>query len=120
MILLAKIINRENPKSSNWDSLESANRYRTTAYVTDSDGNHYLETPGKITVPKSVNDKIVEITNEYVNRLDLVSFKYYSTPLLWWVIAEASGISDPFNVPLGTVLRVPEKSSLYGFRGLLL
>tara|TARA_R100001377_G_C3162955_1_gene100311 strand:+ start:312 stop:863 length:552 start_codon:yes stop_codon:yes gene_type:complete len=42
-------------------------------------------------------------------RLDLVSLKYYSTDTLVDIICKANGISNPFAVPRGTVLVIPDK-----------
>ena len=53
------------------------------------------------------------------NRLDLISYKFYGTALLYWVIAEASGIDDPFDVPAGITVRIPSKQALYGYKGVM-
>jgi len=41
-----------------------------------------------------------------VNRLDLISWYFYKTPELMWVIMSVNNITDPFNVPAGTVLKI--------------
>jgi hypothetical protein len=41
-------------------------------------------------------------------RLDGLASKYYSRPSMWWRILEInSHVSDPFNIPAGTILRIP-------------
>ena len=41
-------------------------------------------------------------------RLDQISTKYYKTPSLWWLIPESNPqISDFTNIPIGTILRIP-------------
>lgn len=45
-----------------------------------------------------------------VNRLDLISWKYYRTPELFWVIMAVNDITDPFNVKEGAILRIIPKS----------
>ena len=58
----------------------------------------------------SDNDVFVQITQEFLSRPDLMSYKAYGTPDLWWVIYEFNGIKDPlFELKLGTILRIPEK-----------
>tara|TARA_R110001592_G_scaffold62377_2_gene190856 strand:- start:6010 stop:6561 length:552 start_codon:yes stop_codon:yes gene_type:complete len=42
-------------------------------------------------------------------RLDLVSLKYYATDTLVDIICKANGISNPFAVPRGTILVIPDK-----------
>ena len=42
-------------------------------------------------------------------RLDLISLKYYSSDKLVDIICKANGISNPFAVPRGTILVIPDK-----------
>lgn len=44
---------------------------------------------------------------EEENRLDLVSYRVYGTPVNWWIIARFNAIIEPNNVPVGTELRIP-------------
>lgn len=41
-----------------------------------------------------------------VNRMDLISWYFYKTPELMWVIMSINNIVDPFNIPAGTVLKI--------------
>jgi nucleoid-associated protein YgaU len=42
------------------------------------------------------------------DRLDQIADKFYHAPDRWWYILDNNPqISDPFNIPIGTVLRVP-------------
>ena len=40
-------------------------------------------------------------------RLDIIAGQEYGDANLWWVIAAASGIAWPLQVPPGIVLRIP-------------
>ena len=103
------------------DKYKSVNsRYKDLWRIEDSEGNIYIETSESFSIPEKSDDYYFVVTPKYENRLDLVSHKYYQTPLLWWVIAEASNIFNPLSVPCGTTLRIPSKSSLYGYGGKLL
>lgn len=42
-----------------------------------------------------------------VLRLDLIAYKYYTNVEYWWIIAAANNILDPFNLTVGTILRIP-------------
>lgn len=42
------------------------------------------------------------------DRIDLVAYRLYKNPLLWWRIASLNAILDPSNLPSGTRLRVPK------------
>jgi hypothetical protein len=46
-------------------------------------------------------------------RLDAISYKFYGTPALWWVIARVNNIEDPLTgVALNTTIRIPTKARL--------
>lgn len=46
------------------------------------------------------------VTEEDMNRLDIISDKFYGSPYYWWVIALANNITDPFYVPVGVTLKI--------------
>ena len=49
------------------------------------------------------------VDKQDINRLDKISYKYYNTPELWWLIAEVNYI-DPFDLRLGQELLIPKLS----------
>ena len=98
---------------------EAMSRYKTLMRIIETNGDEYIESYDEIIVPETSDDYFHEVQTGEVNRLDLISFKYYGTPLLWWVIAEVSEIINPLKVPAGTILRIPSKQSLYGYKGVL-
>ena len=101
------------------DTSDANSRYRRLRRIRFDDGSTKIETANKISLPESNGDAFYTVTPEDAHRLDLISHKMYGTPLFWWVIAEASDIKDPFTVPVGTVLRIPEPSTLYSLEGVL-
>jgi hypothetical protein len=48
-----------------------------------------------------------QVTVVDVLRLDLIAYKYYTNVEYWWIIAAANSILDPFNLVIGTILRIP-------------
>ena len=48
------------------------------------DGREHQETAEPCNIPLSSSDQYYEVELRYENRLDLISHKYYGTPLLWW------------------------------------
>jgi hypothetical protein len=64
--------------------------------------------------PFNPDDIYHEIKAGEQGRLDLLSYHYYQTPLLWWIIAEANDIFHPMRdtVP-GTVIRIPAPDWIY-------
>lgn len=113
---LDNVVRKYKDKSSR----NNISRYRNMWRVLDDQGDFYQESYDTIEIPKSSSDRLHEVGAGEENRLDLISYKYYNTPLLWWVIAEASGIVNPFDVPVGTRLRIPSNQTLYGNKGVLL
>ena len=54
-------------------------------------------------------DIFVEMTQELLNRPDLISYKAYGSPDFWWVIYEFNEIRDPlFDLRMGMLIRLPE------------
>lgn len=82
-------------------------RYRKDERIVYDTGEEIVETKDRIVFPFTNKDKFVEVYAGFENRLDLISWRVYGSPLYWWVIASASGIYDPFDVPVGTKLRIP-------------
>lgn len=93
-------------------------RYYQLRQIRESDGATYDETMRTVNIPFYEDDIYYEVNSVTLNRLDVVSSSVYGTPLLWWVIAYASEIDDPLYLPIGTILRIPQKSRLYTTGGI--
>ena len=54
------------------------------------------------------------IVESDIGRLDTISYNYYGTPSLWWVIAHVNNIINPINdlVP-GDILLIPSPDAIY-------
>jgi nucleoid-associated protein YgaU len=76
------------------------------------DGKIVFDIPSRVTTDNDDNDKFVVVNSSNENRLDLISQANYGTPKYWWVIADVNKISNPFVVPVGTVLRLPPMSNI--------
>ena len=88
-----------------------------TAYKDDT--NIFLGIPKYLDVPEHRLDTYFMVTQKYVDRIDLISAKFYNNVQLWWVIAKANHITNPMCIPLDTILRIPAKDTLYGEGGLV-
>jgi|694.fasta_scaffold24339_8 hypothetical protein len=61
-------------------------------------------------IEKSYED--IYILSNDSDRLDLLAYKYYGNPKLWWIIAQANNLGKgSFNVPPGIQLRIPKNTS---------
>ncbi len=95
-------------------------RYMKYRRIKDTDENSiFLETINQDTIENNDSDLYITVDNINMNRLDIISYNYYGYSTYWWVIALANNIIDPFDIPLGTVLRIPPLSSLYSNGGIL-
>lgn len=72
-------------------------------------------------VKDSTDDKYYTVTTTTTNRLDIIASMFYDSATLWWIIAQANRniIFNPFNIPKGTVLRIPSLTSVYSTGGIL-
>lgn len=60
--------------------------------------------------------KNIVITEPLVGRLDLVSDYFYNTPDLWWLIAIANDIINPFeDMFIGQTLFIPPELRFFNF-----
>lgn len=94
-------------------ALDKLSRYNIYKRLVDDEKNVYIESPNKMTIKQSKDDSFYQVEKGYENRMDLISYKFYGTPLLWWAIARANKIQDPMDVPSGIVLRIPSMRNIY-------
>ena len=88
-------------------------------YIDKATGRTIHETWVQRILRYSNQDQYFSVTKSEENRLDIISNYYYYTGRYWWVIALANYLFDPFDVPVGTYLRIPSIESLYGEGGVL-
>ena len=46
----------------------------------------FHETYKKYEIPESSSDIYITVDNSVENRLDIISCKYYQSPIMWWII----------------------------------
>ena len=69
-------------------------------------------------IPVMTSDRYFDVTIEFAHRPDLISLKYYGTEQLYWVIAAANDLVDPFaETTVNKKLRIPDRD--YVFQTLL-
>lgn len=88
-------------------------RYQILRTIINTDDNSkYLETFNQKEIPESPDDAYHIVSQSEVNRLDIISNKYYQSPTYWWAIALANGFIDPFIVNEGEMIRIPSLITL--------
>lgn len=99
--------------SENKDYSVGVSRYNVLRKITDTETNTtYLETQNQKVIPSGNGDFTHIVTVGEENRLDIIANKYYNDASLWWAIAMANNIIDPFVIPRGKSLRIPSISTL--------
>ena len=86
---------------------EQLSRYKNLKRLVNEDNRVYTETPSKLHIRESSRDTMFTVEAGYENRLDLVSYRFYGTPYLWWAIAILNHIEDPRILEAGVILRIP-------------
>lgn len=87
---------------------DDTSRYKNDDRIVYDTGEEIIETADRRKFPRDERDRFYKVESGFEDRLDLISFKFYGSSDYWWVIASASNIEDPFDVKVGTVLRIPE------------
>ena len=103
-------------------SKDYTDRYRSCKLLKDKNtGEVLLSTRNIEVIPYNTQDKYHRLKSQEICRLDVLAHKYYQNPLLWWIIAQANNITNPFIcLESGTLLRIPSIETLYGNNGILL
>lgn len=92
----------------------NVSRYQLLRVIT-SDNTRYLETFNQRSIKESKEDIYHMVTASEENRLDIISNKYYNTPVYWWALAIANDMIDPYIVEIGSMIRIPPISSLFNY-----
>ena len=72
--------------------------------VKDVEGRKSYKTTYYDKVPERNDDIYVQSTDG--DRFDLLAFKYYGNPNLWWFIAKANNMKF-MNIEPGNIIRIP-------------
>lgn len=91
-------------------------RNATSYRYQDEAGRYFLGAyPAPAITPHST-DVIYILEAGDVARPDMISYKFYQTPTLYWVILWVNNILDPFEgMYPGMMLRIPSKMRLIDF-----
>ena len=101
-----------NVEIDNRDNSPQTSRYRNSRYFKREIRRNvfFIEPDTWVppTIPVSPSDLVTKVGSGEGARLDLVSLRVYGTDRLWWVLAYANNIIDPFqDVVEGMVLKYP-------------
>lgn len=66
-------------------------------------------------IPDSFDYNVVEITKDYIARMDLLSYQLYGTNKYQDVLCKLNGISNPFELNEGDIIVCPKNSDISYF-----
>lgn len=91
---------------------DAMSRYHSLRHIIDSNSNVYMESPNSFNLSEDgCTYHQVEVGEE--GRLDIIATTYYQDPSMYWIIALANNIIDPFIIIPGTILKIPKFSVLF-------
>lgn len=93
-------------------------RYARIRQLYDSDKDKvYLETMNQYNINKETSPIYHIVDIKEANRLDIIANAYYGDPSLYWVIAMANNLIDPFIVNANTLLWIPYIETMFNNDG---
>jgi len=88
-------------------------RYDAATSIKNKFDKNYVAT-NIVKIPVSDNDTYIQITS--ADRLDTISYDFYGTPELWYIIANANGLGKgSLWVQPGVTLRIPYNTDIYEY-----
>lgn len=98
-------------------SIENNSRYKHIDELLLEDGKIIKSTLGPINLGVLPFDGVETyvVTAAEENRIDIIATKFYGNASLYWIICYANRLSDPYNLPIGTFLEIPNIGALRRF-----
>lgn len=89
-------------------NFKSTSRYARALATTNRSGQNFIILRRQLDLQPEQDDTFFTVTQEVLQRPDLVAQTFYGNTELWWVIYEFNDIRDPlFELKLGQILRIP-------------
>jgi hypothetical protein len=74
--------------------------------LVELDGYEFWNNSDLPEIPVQIDDQLYRVTG--IDRIDLLAYRFYGDPVLWWVIAVANDIELPqVQLNEGDVIRIP-------------
>lgn len=87
--------------------------YQTTGFTVNyKEGDSSLQRE-KIVFLVSAEDKLHIVMDE--DNLTQLAYRYYGNPILWYIIADANNIENPFELTTGESLQIPSPAQFGDF-----
>ena len=90
-------------------NFKNTSRYSRAIVTTNRSNKNFILLRRPLELDPDQGDTFFEVTQEVIQRPDLVAQTFYGNTEYWWAIYEFNGIRDPlFELRLGQILRIPE------------
>ena len=105
-IRINKYENTSNLQKPNYKSYSKMNNYSLLIINNKYELGYYQNIIGNYQADET--DNIFIITPEYEYRMDLISQKFYGSPVYDWILEDINGIEDPIkDLTVGTKIIIP-------------
>lgn len=98
-----------------------SSRYSTKTNLLLNDGKTVIRNlrASDIDIPVSDDDTVYKITPGEEFRPDIVAYREYKDPTLYWVLLSANNMKSIFEFVANKIIRIPEITKLYMDGGVL-
>jgi hypothetical protein len=94
-------------------NFRSTSRYSRAIVTTNRENKAFILLRRPLELDPDQGDTFFEVTQEVIQRPDLIAQTFYGNSDYWWAIYEFNGIRDPlFQLKLGQILRIPDLGRL--------
>jgi hypothetical protein len=90
----------------------SGSRYTNGVVSVNRNGAQFLIPRDTLVLPPDEDDQYITVTNEMINRPDIISYVAYQRGDLWWAIFDVNNIKNPMSVQINQRLRIPDLDKL--------
>lgn len=98
----------------NTDPNRPLSRYNKIRLLVREDNIPVQESWDVIEIPELAEDRFFQVTRPFAHRPDIISLLFYGTEQLYWVIAFANFMIDPFaETVTNKRLRIPDPENLF-------
>jgi hypothetical protein len=98
----------------------AGSRYTNGVVSVNRDGDQFLVLRDLLVLDPAPTDSFITVTDEMLNRPDIISYVAYQRPDLWWAIFDVNTIKNPYtDLYVNQRLRIPELDLLLSAINLL-
>jgi len=91
---------------------QAGSRYSNGLVSVNRNKAQFLVLRDLLNLQPAEDDSFITVTDEMINRPDIVSYIAYQRADLWWAIFDVNNIKNPLSLKINQRLRIPELSQL--------